>query len=379
MKGSYFARSLALFVCVTLLSAFSVCLAQESRGSITGKIVDPQNAVMVGANVTVTNTATNVSRRAVSNQTGYYEVILLDPGTYSVTVEASGFKKVVRSGVTLNTGDRLAVDFQLELGVTTATVEVLADAPLLETTNAVGGRVLDTRDIAQLPYTTMNPFSLQAISPGMYFTGTLGNNRVMDHAGTASYNTDGPVTSGGNEFLLDGNPVTGTNGGRAGFVPSSEAVAEVRVETAPLDASIGHSVGAYISATIKSGTNSIHGSAFEQMQQTRWNATNHFTRLNYAAGLAAGTIKPGTPKQLSGKFEPAGLQRRGPGLHPQGDQWEEQAVLLHPVRQNHPKVAAHQQYAHLHGPDGRRTDRRLLRAAADQRGGVYHLRSALGR
>jgi hypothetical protein len=239
-------------------------------------------------------------------------VNFLDPGTYSVSAEAQGFKKLVRSGIILNTGDRLAVDLAIEIGPTSQSVEVTADAPLLETTNAAGGRVLDTRDISQLPFTTMNPFNLQAISPGILFTGTLGNNRVMDHAGTASYNTNGIATSGGNQFMLDGSPVTGTNGGRAGYVPSSETVAEMRIETSPFDASQGHTIGITVSAVIKSGTNSLHGSGFWQTQQFRWNATNHFTRLNYYAQKAAGTLAPGTPENPGGKFSQPGFGVGGP-------------------------------------------------------------------
>jgi len=289
---------LAASLCLAALVASSVLFAQESRGSIGGKVLDPQNAVVPGANVTVTNAETGVPKKVTTNQTGYFEVNFLDPGTYSVTVDTVGFKRVIRSGIIVNTGDRLAVDMQLELGQPTQTMEVTGDAPLLDTTNAAAGRVLDTRDIAQLPYTTMNPFSLQAIAPGMIFTGTLGNNRVMDHAGTASYETAG-LGTGAAEFLLDGNPVTGTNGGRVGFAPSSEAVSEIRVETAPFDAAIGHSIGAYISASIKSGTNTLHGSLFDQYQFFRWNAANHFTRLS-------GQAKPG------GKFKQPGFSVGGP-------------------------------------------------------------------
>jgi hypothetical protein len=151
------------------------CLAQDSRGSITGKLTDPQSAVMPGVNVVVTSDATNTVKRTVTNQTGYFEVNFLDPGKYTVTAEATGFKKLVRSGLTVDTGDRLALDLRMEIGQSTQSVEVTADAPLLDTTNAAGGRVLDTRDIAQLPYTTMNPFSLQAIAPGSNSATKWGN------------------------------------------------------------------------------------------------------------------------------------------------------------------------------------------------------------
>jgi len=296
-----------------LISAFALCLAQDPRGSITGKVIDPQNAVVPGAAVVVTNTATNVSGHAAANQTGYFEVNFLDPGPYSVSVESSGFKKLVRSGIIVNTGDRLALDLQLEIGQTTQSVEVTADAPLLDTTSAATGRVLNTRDMGQLPYTTMNPFALQAMAAGMIFTGALtpDNNRALDHAATANFDSGG-LGTGTNEFLLDGNPITGTNGGRAGFVPNAEAVDEVRIETDPYDASMGHAIGAFISATVKSGTNSLHGAGFWQFQQFRWNATPHFTRLTYETGLANGSIAPGTPEQASGRVSIPGFGVGGP-------------------------------------------------------------------
>ena len=148
-----------------------ICPAQETRGSITGKITDPQSAVIPGVPVTVANVQTGTSNRITTNQTGYYEVNFLDPGTYSISAEAPGFKTTLRSGIVLNTGDRLSIDLQLEVGAANQSVQVTGEAPLLEATSAAGGRVLDNREIAQLPYTTMNPFALQAISPGIVFTG----------------------------------------------------------------------------------------------------------------------------------------------------------------------------------------------------------------
>ncbi|HLH18781.1 MAG TPA: carboxypeptidase-like regulatory domain-containing protein, partial [Bryobacteraceae bacterium] len=300
-------------VCALALFCAAVSQAQESRGSITGKVTDPQNAVIPGAAVAVTNTATNTVRRTTTNETGYYEVNYLDPGTYSVAIDAQGFKKAVRNAITLEIGGRLAVNFQLALGEATQSVEVTADAPLLETASAAQGRVLNARDMAQLPYGTMNPFLMQAMSAGMIFTGSLqpDNNRALDHAASANY-ASGGLGSGTDEFLLDGNPVTGTNGGRAGYIPNSEAVDEMRVETSPYDAALGHTIGAQISATTKSGTNTLHGAGFWQFQQLRWNATPHFTRLAYEAGLANGTIAPGTPEQSSGRISQPGFGVGGP-------------------------------------------------------------------
>src|SRR5271157_3365850 len=290
-----------------LLFASTVCLAQESRGSITGRVIDPAGAVIPGAKVTVTGVGTNVSNMATTNSTGYWEVNFLIPGEYAVTAEAAGFTTLRRSGITLNTGDRLALDLKLEIGQSTVSVTVNADAPLLNSTTAATGRVLNTQDMTHLPYGNMNPFLLQAMAAGMNFTGSLqpDNNRALDHASTANYNSGG-LGTGLSEFLLDGNPVTGTNGGRAGYVPLSEAVDEVRIETSPFDASMGHAIGAFISATTKVGSNDLHGSGYWQMQQFRWNATPHYTRLAWQSAGEAG------PEQASGKVSTPGFAVGGP-------------------------------------------------------------------
>jgi len=299
-----------------LFSSAAFCFAQGARGSITGRILDQQSAVIPGASVTVKDVLTGGTTKVVTNQTGYYEANFLDPGTYSVTVESPGFKVTTRSGIVLDTGGRLSIDLPLEVGQSNQSVEVTAESPLLDTTSAGGDRVLDNREIAQLPYTTMNPFSLQAITPGVVFTGSPGIARVFDNAGTASYGGYGLVAGGGiiagDEFLFDGAPVTGTNGGRAGFVPSSQAVGEMRVETSPFDASLGHTGGIFVSATTKAGNNTYHGSGFDQIQNYRWNATPFFTRENYKQGIANGTIKPGTPEQSSGKLSQPGFDIGGP-------------------------------------------------------------------
>jgi len=313
MQRSHCARSRALPVAVALLAAAFSCPAQESRGSILGKITDPQNAVVPSATVIVTNTATGVARRAATNSTGYYEVSFLDPGAYMVEAEAQGFKRISRGPVTLDVGDRVTVDLQLAVGQTSESVTVTADAPLLETASAAQGRVLNSKEMAQLPMGTMNPFLMQAMAAGTVFTGSLqpDNNRAMDNAASANY-ASGGLGTGTNEFLLDGNPITGTNGGRAGFVPNQDAVDEMRVETSPYDASIGHSIGDYIMATTKTGTNTLHGDGFWQFQQVRWNATPHYTRLAYESGLAAGTVAPGSQEQASGRISQPGFSLGGP-------------------------------------------------------------------
>ena len=313
MPRSHGLWSRILFTSAACLAAIQFAAAQESRGTILGKVTDPQAAVIPGATVVVTNSNTDVAHRTTTNSTGYYEVNFLDAGSYKVEIDAQGFKKLVRGPVTLDAGDHVTVDAQLQLGESTQSVEVTADAPLLDTASAAQGRVLNSRDMSQLPIGTMNPMGMQAMAAGMVFTGSMqpDNNRALDHASAASY-ASGGLGTGTNEFLLDGNPTTGTNGGRAGYVPTTDAVDEVRIETAPFDATTGHAITAQVMLTTKSGTNQLHGDGFWQFQQLRWNATPEFTRLAYQSGLASGKIAPGTPEQSSGRISQPGFSLGGP-------------------------------------------------------------------
>ena len=283
--------------------------AQESRGSIGGKAIDPQGAVIAAASITVTNLATNEVRRTVTNETGYYEIHFLEPSRYSITAEAAGFKKHVRTGFDVNVGTRVDIDLRMELGQVAETVEVSAEAPLLETSSASGGRVLDQRQLINLPFSDLNPFALTALAPGMQWTGQPEYRRPFDNGGTSAFNTMGGV--GQNEYTIDGMTVTGT-GRRVGFTPPADSITEFKLETSNFDASQGFTSGAAINVSSRSGANKLTGSVFNQHWQQRWNATNHFTRENWNAAVAAGRISPDTQKQATGRSNNYGLMASGP-------------------------------------------------------------------
>jgi len=296
-------------ILILLSAATSTAWGQESRGSITGTVTDAQSAVVPGAIVTITNTDTNVTARLTTNVIGYFEINLLNPGRYALSAEAAGFKKSLRTGVELNVASRLDIDFRLEVGGVTQTVEVTAAAPLLDTTTASGGRLLSNREIMQLPSSFNNPFVLSALSPGMQWNGTPGAVRPYDYGGSSSFNTAGNV--GQNEYTIDGAPVTGT-ARRVGFTPPSDAVAEFKVQTAAFDASYGHTSGASINVMSKTGTNAFHGSLYDQHQQNRWNAMQHFSRLARENGISKGAIKSSDPKVPSGHTNNGGFTIGGP-------------------------------------------------------------------
>ncbi|MFN7925211.1 MAG: carboxypeptidase-like regulatory domain-containing protein [Bryobacteraceae bacterium] len=283
--------------------------AQQSLGSLAGKVTDPQGASVPSAAVVLTHTETNRATRLSTNDTGYFEGTLLNPGTYTVTVEAQGFKKHQQQGITVSVASRVDVDIQLQIGQAAETVQVSAEAPLLETTSASGGRIIDQRQIMQLPFSDMNPFALATLAPGMQWTGQPEYRRAFDNGGTSSFNTAGGV--GSNEYTIDGAPVTGT-GRRVGFVPPSDAVEEFKLETANFDASAGFTSGATINVMTKPGTNKYHGSLYDQHWQQRWNATPHFTRLAFEDQVRRGSLSPNSQRQAPGRSNNFGGTAGGP-------------------------------------------------------------------
>ncbi|HEV8347583.1 MAG TPA: carboxypeptidase-like regulatory domain-containing protein, partial [Vicinamibacterales bacterium] len=225
---------------------------QDFRGAITGRIVDTSGGRLPGATITATNVATNVGFTTTANNDGSYTIPYLNPGTYTVEAELIGFKKLVREKIDVRIGDRLVLDLTLEVGQLEETVTVTAQSPLLEMGSGSAGQVIDEKRISLMPLSDGNPFVLSRLVPGVAYTGDLKFSRPFDNAGTSSINADG--STGGNEFTLDGSPNM-ANGRRVAFVPPAGAVAEFKVQTASFDAADGHTAGAVVNVTLKSGTN----------------------------------------------------------------------------------------------------------------------------
>ena len=260
----------ALALCALTASAPA---AQEFRGAITGRINDRSGGRLPGVTVTATNVATNVGFTTVTNTEGAYTIPYLTPGSYTMKVELSGFKKIVREHVDVRIGDRLAIDFNLELGQIEETVLVTAQSPLLEMASASAGQVIDEKRIALMPLSDGNPFVLSRLVPGVAYTGDLKFSRPFDNGGTSAINADG--STGGNEFTLDGSPNM-ASGRRVAFVPPAGAVQEFKVGTASFDASDGHTAGAVVNVTLKSGTNALKGESYYYKRSDKLSATDFF-------------------------------------------------------------------------------------------------------
>jgi len=206
-------------------------------------------------------------------------------------------------------GSRLDIDVRVEVGQVMETVEVTAEVPLLETTSASGGRVLDQKNLVNLPFSDLYPFALTTLAPGMQWTGQPEYRRPFDNGGTSAFNTMGGV--GQNEYTIDGMSVTGT-GRRVGYVPPSDAITEFKLETSNFDASQEFTSGAAINVSSRGGGNTLHGSMFNQHWQQRWNGTGTFQRESFNARERAGLLKPGEQKQATGRSSNFGFNASGP-------------------------------------------------------------------
>jgi hypothetical protein len=278
ISGQFQTLLTGLAACALMLVGMTIATAatasaQDFRGTITGQINDVSGGRLPGAVVTATNAATNLESSTTTNGEGEYTIAYLTAGKYAVTVEMQGFKKLVRDGIEVRVGDRLKLDLILEVGQMEETVSVTAESPLLETGSASAGQVIDEKRISLMPLSDGNPFVLSRIVPGIAYTGDLLFSRPFDNGGTSSIVADG--ASGGNEFSLDGSPNM-ANGRRVAFVPPAGAVQEFKVETATFDAADGHSAGALVNVTLKSGTNLLKGESYFYLRDDKLSATDFF-------------------------------------------------------------------------------------------------------
>jgi len=275
-------KSITSWSLFLLLLGSTLC-AQETRGIIFGRVTDPQGSAAAGATVTVTNTGTNAAAVLSTNDTGYYEANFLNAGNYRVTVELTGFKKSVQSGIDLPVSTRAEIDVRLEVGASAETVSVTAEAPLVDASSISAGRVMENRSVMDLPTFNNSPLMLIKLAPGIESSNNRRYNGVNALGGTAEAHNVGNI--GGSDWSIDGVPDTG-NGYSAAYLPYSTTIQEYKVETQNFDAVVGHTSGASISIMTKAGTNGFHGDLTEQHWQQRWNGTRFFVKQAYFRSIA---------------------------------------------------------------------------------------------
>lgn len=243
-----------------VLSAALPVTAQTTAGQITGIINDPAGAAVPAASVTAINSATGVTRKTTSNELGNYTVPLLEPGIYTVQVAKEGFRRTDRVGITLQVNATVRLDFMLTLGALTESVSVAADIPLLQSAESSLKTVIDNRKVVELPLNGRNPFDLIFLAPGTqaYNRPSMpGNNIPLSNFSI----NGGPAMA--NEVLLDGIPSTSPQFNQFTIIPSIDAVQEFEVKTNNMAAEFGRSSGGVVNVSIRSGSNRLHGSAYD--------------------------------------------------------------------------------------------------------------------
>ena len=250
-----------------------VVSAQRDLGTITGIVSDPSGAAIPNAKVTITEVATNLSYTVLTNSSGEYVRPALKAGTYTVTAEAQGFRRVAQENVVVTAGDRIGVSLTLPLGQISESVEVSAAAPLLQTETPSQGADLNTSEVSQLPLGGQRVFTyLARLSPGVL----VAEPGARD-AQNGGFSANGVRSTGENNFLLNGvdnnvNVIDFINQTSYVIGPSPDAIGEMRILTNGYNAEYGRAAGGVVDVTLKSGTNSLHGTLFEYLQNTDLNA-----------------------------------------------------------------------------------------------------------
>jgi outer membrane receptor protein involved in Fe transport len=290
---------------ISLSSVLSLCLicstvvsAQGTGGRILGRVADSSGAVLAGVRITLTNEATSVSSGSTTNSGGEYGFPQVPVGTYRMEFDLAGFKKNVQRGVNVDLNQVVTVNSVLQIGATKETVEVTSEAPLIDTTSTQLGAVMDSRQVSNLPLNSRDTYQLLQLQPGVMST--------VGSSNTLVYGSDSPgavSVNGGrgrsNNFSVNGGDANDLFANLPTVQPSPDSIQEFRVLTNTFDAEYGRNSGSVVNVVTKSGTNDLHGSAYEFFRNNVLNANNYC--LTAAEGLPC--AKPqSNQNQFGGTF-----------------------------------------------------------------------------
>ncbi|MCC7176256.1 MAG: TonB-dependent receptor [Bryobacterales bacterium] len=262
---------------VVVLSVFCAisAFAQRDLGTLTGVVTDPTGSVVPNATVTIIGEDTGQKFSVVTDSSGTYVRPLLQPGRYTVEVEAAGFRRAIQKAVPVTAGDRVGLNIQLTVGEVSQSVEVTAAAALLQTESTIVGQTLQSKLVSELPMGGQRQFTYLA----RLSTGVLpGESGSRDAAG-GSFSANGVRSNGQNNFLLNGidnnvNVIDFINQTAYVIGPSLEAIGEMKVLTSGYNAEYGRGAGGVVNVTLKSGTNDLHGAVYDFLQNDKLNANS---------------------------------------------------------------------------------------------------------
>ncbi|MBK7930767.1 MAG: carboxypeptidase regulatory-like domain-containing protein [Bryobacterales bacterium] len=270
MKSSSFRMTAAA------LAAALNLFAQVQSGTISGVVTDQQDAIISGAQVEIKNTGTNAVFRTQTNDSGNYTAPGLPIGDYEITAQLQGFKRTVRSGIRLQVNQNAQVNVRLEVGQLAESVEVTGEAPLVDTGSATLGAVIENRRVRDLPLNGRSALALTLLNAGVISNAGPTNSGFGDRGiQLSSLSINGSPNSMNNQ-TLDGNNNVLSYVGEVGIPPAVDAVEEFKVQSGAMSAEFGFTAGGTINLVTKSGTNQIHGTAYEFLRNDKFDARNTF-------------------------------------------------------------------------------------------------------
>jgi hypothetical protein len=285
-------RWILFALCCTFLALIApeTLWAQNSSSSINGTVVDATGSTVNNAHLTLVNIGTDQERDAVSSSQGFMNFTELTPGTYRLKVSAPGFKDVVYESLLLTLGQQLTVHVVLPLGNVTETVNVSSEPPEITTSTPTVSHLVDSQRIEDLPLNGRNPLQLVALVPGAVITGTSGQFGATNE----QFQLSGSDPND-NNYSLDGGFFMNSFYNIASNFPNPDALQEFVVTTRDYSVSLGRGLSS-VSAITKSGTNTLHGTAFEFIRNTLFDAANYFAaapsdfKRNQFGGTLGGKI-----------------------------------------------------------------------------------------
>ena len=301
------------------LCAVSIAVAQQSSGTISGTVSDQAGGVVPGAQVEVRNVGTNAVFATSSNESGLYVAPGMAVGEYEIAVESAGFRRTVRSGVTLQVGQNAEVNVMLEIGQVTEVVEVVGEAPLVDTGGATIGEVIERKRVSDLPINGRGALALTMLTAGVISNAGPTNSGFGDRGIQLSSVSINGSPNSMNAQMLDGNNNILSYVGEVGVPIAVDSVEEFKVQSGTMSSEFGFTAGGAINLVTRSGTNQIHGTAYEFLRNDAVDARNTFASRNlplrynqYGASVGGPIIKNRTFGFFN--WEEYRLQRSSPRI-----------------------------------------------------------------
>ena len=281
--------SLALSLC---LICSTIVFAQSTGGRILGRVSDSSGAVLAGVTVTATNEATGVSRTALTNDSGDYVLVSVQPATYTIQYELTGFKKNVQKGILVDVNQVVTLNSTLQIGGSQEVVEVTSEAPQVDTSSTQLGAVINDRSVNELPLNSRDTYQFLQLQPGVQAQLGNGNGSLFygsQDVGSVSVN-GGRTRS--NNFSVNGGDANDQFVNSPTVEPTPDSIEEFRVITNAFDAEYGRNSGSVVNVITKSGTNNFHGNIYEYFRNTVLDARNYFdiTRPQWNQNQYGGTF-----------------------------------------------------------------------------------------